>query len=81
MMPGVPHWRMGVCIHPARATSLLPPPAPQGRILLSVTEPAGHNSHHAEVCGICTTSDPAEDGQFTGFNLMATQTVKHTTKE
>lgn len=38
----------------------------------AVSHGAGsRNSHHAEVCGI-RTSDPVKDGQFTGFNLMAT---------
>lgn len=43
------------------------------RSLLSVTQLAGHNSQHAEVCGILTTmtSDPVKNRRFTRFNLMA----------
>lgn len=54
--------------------SHLPSPfsGPQGRILLSTTVPAGHNSHQAEVCRICPANDPVEDGRSTRFNLMAT---------
>lgn len=55
-------------------TAPLPEPHRTPRILLLVTEPAGHNSHHAEVCRILATmtSDPVKDGRFTRFSLMAT---------
>lgn len=71
--PGAPSANGGLDPSGLSHFTASPPPLPtadsRSRILLSVMKLAGHDSHHAGVCGThaVMTVDPVNDGRFTGL--------------
>lgn len=69
--PGAPSANGGSGYLQPEPSHCFPPSTPhsRSRILLSVMKLAGHDSHHAGICGThaLTTVDPVNDGRFTGL--------------